>query len=596
MWLLLVIGGSVGLPRLRVSNSLESWAPGTASSPGLATYMVIGFEASAADASRLEGTLRGLASVSWCIGPASQVMLRAAGISPERLVLSDDHRYAGIYCFARPGVPAERLYRDVLGVLRSQEPGVNGPFALGGSAAYVVTLDEVTQRGMTFIVTGITIAGGAMLWWLTGRLRAAVSGLAAIIGSMVLLLGVLGWLGINADMSLLLVPPLMISLGYSYAAHAAMRVDAAPALTICGVTSVLGIAAFGTADLASIRAFSIAGSAGIVLTWLGVVALVARPSSPRPDGPADRGVRAALLRAIRRAPRAIVAGAVIMASLGVWLAPSLTVDAQPLNYFSSAERIVHDTRVLEERLTGTLPFEVVAPRGVSLSEALRREAVVRKVVEIPASISGRERAAWCLADSGTLDSLRATFDRWRAGGSSGVLSVRGVAPQLLEVRRQMRHVAAWSIPCMLLVAGAAAGLLGRSLRAGLAGVLVNLAPVGALIALGVAFSWTCQMPTLMVGAIGIGAGIDDAVHVLWLRRRRTLAGSLRTCLRACVGSSAIAAACMGAFALSPFRPTAQFGVLMALVLVLAAVADMVVLPAILRVRWGAGGEPAGARP
>lgn len=588
LWLALTVVGAIGLSRLRINNSLQAWAPRQEASEGVATYLVVGFESSRADAAVLERAIHELPSVAWCIGPASEGMLRATGITPERLVRSDDHRYSGVYCFAKPGTSPEAFYREVNAVLARQHPNADEVFALSGSAAYGAALNDVTQRRMPLILTAITIIGGLMLSWLTGSRRSAFAGLAAISCSMIVLLGGVGWLGIDADMSMLLVPPLMISLGYSYAAHAALRRDAAPALTICGVTAVLGIAAFGTTDLPSIRVFALCGSIGIVLVWLCVMSLVARPDRPKPQDRSDRAVRGWLLGLVRRFPYTIVLGAAGVCVLGICLAPALSVDAQPLNYFAPSERIARDTEVLESRLTGTLPFEVIVPKETRATMILEREAIIRKAVEVPLLSTRRERMVWCLADSGELDALQRMFERWKVDQPLGASSfrLRGVAPQLLEVRRQMRSVAAVSIPCMLLVAGVASFLLARSARVGLAGVLVNLAPIAAIVVLGVALSWTCQMPTLMVGAIGIGAGIDDAVHIIWLRRRHSLARSLRICLRACVGSSAIAAVCIAAFGLSPFGPTAQFGLLMSLVLAFAAVADMLVLPALLSIgRW-----------
>ena len=585
IWSALALAGAIGLSRIRVNNSLQAWAPHQEASESFATYLVIGFESSRVDAVILERSLRGLSSVAWCIGPGSEAALRGAAITPERLLLSNDHRYSGVYCFAKPATPPESFYRDVSSVLNRVATDADDVFALSGSAAYAAALNDVTQQRMPTIVSLITIVGGLMLWWLTGSGRSAAAGLAAISFSMVILLGAVGWFGVDADMSMLLVPPLMISLGYSYAAHAALRQDAAPALAICGITSVLGVAAFGTTDLPSIRVFAMCGSVGIVLVWLCVMSLVTRPVNPKPQDAADRAIRLQLLTLIRRDPYTIVVGALIVSALGIWLAPLLSVDAQPLNYFAPAERIVRDTETLESRLTGTLPFEVAAPRSTSATTILAREAIIRKVVEIPSLSPKGERLVWCLTDSASLDALQRMFDRWKLDQPAGASSfqLRGVAPQLLEVRRQMRSVAIVSIPCMLLVAGIASLLLARSIRVGLAGILVNLAPIAAVVALGVVLSWTCQMPTLMIGAIGIGAGIDDAVHVIWLRRRHSLARSLRICLRACLGSSAIAAVCIAAFTLSPFGPTAQFGLLMSLVLIFAAVADMVVLPALLSV-------------
>lgn len=582
VWLVLAASAASGLPRLHINNSLRAWSPEQTPSDAIATYVVIGFESGRVDPAFLEHSLRELPSVAWCFGPASEALLRIGGIGPEGLVTSIDRSYSGIYCFARPGIEPSTFCAEISRVL-SDVPGAgNDGFALSGSAVFSTSLNDVSQQRMPLIMAIITVIGGAMLWLLTGSLRAAASGLAAISLSMLVLLGGASWAGVDFDMSLLLVPPLMISLGYSYAAHAALRRDAAPALAICGVTSILGVAAFGTTDLPSIRSFALWGSLGVALVWLCVMSLVPTPAAPRPHDFVDRCAQWWLLRRLRRNRVAIVGTGVLVSIAGVWLAPSLVIDAQPLNYFQPSARIVRDNAVLERRLTGMLPFEVIAPRTTDVLPQLMTEPAIRKAIAVPLPKWRSEQVIWCLANNDSLESLNDVFQRWeRDSPWADHLSLRGVAPQLLEVRRQMRRVAALSIPSMLAVAALATGLLARSLRAALAGFLVNLIPVAAIIVIGVAFRWPTQMPTLMVGAIGIGAGIDDAVHVVWLRRRHSVARSLHICLRACAGSSAVAALCMAAFAISPFGPTAQFGLLMALILTLAAIADMVVLPALL---------------
>ena len=152
MWAALALVGAAGLPQLHVNNSLAAWAPRQESSEGLATYLVVGFEASAVDAGHLEQALRRLPSVAWCFGPASEAVLRIAGVSPQRLVVGDDGRYAGIYCFARPGVRPDRLWQEVGRVLDNESRGAPAMFAMSGSAAYAAALNEVSQRRMPLII------------------------------------------------------------------------------------------------------------------------------------------------------------------------------------------------------------------------------------------------------------------------------------------------------------------------------------------------------------------------------------------------------------------------------------------------------------
>jgi predicted RND superfamily exporter protein len=56
--------------------------------------------------------------------------------------------------------------------------------------------------------------------------------------------------------------------------------------------------------------------------------------------------------------------------------------------------------------------------------------------------------------------------------------------------------------------------------------------------------------------------------------------SLVECWVPCVGSSVVVAACMAMFTVSPFRPTAQFGFLMSVGMLLALLSDFFLLPAL----------------
>jgi predicted exporter len=92
--------------------------------------------------------------------------------------------------------------------------------------------------------------------------------------------------------------------------------------------------------------------------------------------------------------------------------------------------------------------------------------------------------------------------------------------------------------------------------------------------------WPLGLPALMVGAIAVGMAIDDTIHVLqglargWSPRR-----TLVRCWRPCAGSTAVAAVCFALFALAPFRPTAQFGILLSAGSIAALAGDLLVLPA-----------------
>gem|GEM_PF-7070248 len=584
--MILAIIASVGLGRFRIDNSLDAWVSRPLAGTRLGPYIVVGFDTQEIPAERVEGVLCALPDVAVCVGPGSTALLTLLKTQARGLVLGADGRHAGILCIARPDADAARLAAQVKGALEQLPDWAPDRFAIAGPAAFAAALNDYSQRRMGAILALITLIGGVLMRLVTGSTRRALASVGAIALSLVILLGAIGWSGTRADMSVLLVPPMMISMGYSYAAHVSIRRDAMRVLMLCALTTILGVVFFGSSGVPSIRAFALWGSAGVAIVWSCVLSLVPGPGVGRPNPGASGITRwycSFILAIIARHRRAVILLGAIIAVLGPLGAARLSVNPQPLNYFPTDARIVRDTRSIEKTLTGMLPFEIITSDPQAAAQILEQSPLVRTFVDISSLVGTGQHVLWCTANNDDLDDLAQTFTQWRADAASHgtTLAVRGVAAQLLEVRRQMKRIAAISIPSMLLVAAVASGLIARSGAAALAGLIANLLPISLVLLIAEISHLTLQLPTLMVGAIGIGAGVDDTIHILWLRRRCSTSRTLRTCFRPCAGSSLIASVCMAAYMLSPFRPTVQFGALMAIILAFAAVTDLILLPLML---------------
>ncbi|MGB0680745.1 MAG: MMPL family transporter, partial [Polyangiales bacterium] len=121
------------------------------------------------------------------------------------------------------------------------------------------------------------------------------------------------------------------------------------------------------------------------------------------------------------------------------------------------------------------------------------------------------------------------------------------------------------------------------------GMLTNLWPVLLMLAgmqwLGIAI----DVGTVMVAALTLGIAVDDTLHTLGhyrsLEARHGPAAAARLSLRrtapAYLLNALVLAAGFGVCALSDFRPTARFGGVTALGVLLALLADLVLLPALL---------------
>lgn len=137
-------------------------------------------------------------------------------------------------------------------------------------------------------------------------------------------------------------------------------------------------------------------------------------------------------------------------------------------------------------------------------------------------------------------------------------------------------------PVMIFVTG---GVL-----SGLLAMIPNLMPVvgifGTLGWLGIPIDIGC----MMTASIALGVAVDDTIHYLhWYRhfgeRVADRAGQIRatseTCFRPTVQAALINGLGLSIFFLSTFTPTRQFGVLMLVILTLGAIAELVLLPAVL---------------
>ncbi|UCG72867.1 MAG: MMPL family transporter [Chromatiales bacterium] len=147
-------------------------------------------------------------------------------------------------------------------------------------------------------------------------------------------------------------------------------------------------------------------------------------------------------------------------------------------------------------------------------------------------------------------------------------------------------------------------LLFRSWRLALFAMIPNLTPIavglGAMYLMGIGLN----PGTVMVGAIALGIVVDDTVHFLtafrrYLRDRMhvndAIGATIEEVGRPVVITSLILAASFAVLTLGRFVPSQQVGLVTAIIVLTALLADLVLLPAALRiVPWRVTREPAAA--
>jgi predicted RND superfamily exporter protein len=130
----------------------------------------------------------------------------------------------------------------------------------------------------------------------------------------------------------------------------------------------------------------------------------------------------------------------------------------------------------------------------------------------------------------------------------------------------------------------------RGVRSGLVAMIPNLLPVlavfGSMGWLGISVDIGC----MMTASIALGVAVDDTIHFLsWYRhaqqttttRPAAIEAAYRSCCRPTLQAALVNGLGLSVFLLSSFVPTKQFGLLMLVILTCGAVAELLLLPAIL---------------
>jgi predicted RND superfamily exporter protein len=131
----------------------------------------------------------------------------------------------------------------------------------------------------------------------------------------------------------------------------------------------------------------------------------------------------------------------------------------------------------------------------------------------------------------------------------------------------------------------------RSFRFGLLTIAPNLLPVLAVLGLMGHLGITLNVATIMVASIALGVVDDDTIHFINRYRREIAAGATTDQAiematthegRASLTTALINIAGFGVLLLSEYRPTAWFGGLLALTMTTAFLAEVFILPAIIK--------------
>ena len=169
-----------------------------------------------------------------------------------------------------------------------------------------------------------------------------------------------------------------------------------------------------------------------------------------------------------------------------------------------------------------------------------------------------------------------------------VVRATGLLRVLLAIQRYLLTTLAGSLALTLPILAATFYLLLGSVRDTLRALVPNVWPVLALLG---GMGWIgapLDVATAMVASIVLGLVVDDTIHTLarYRERRREVGGfeavadKLERTAPAYLLTGGILAAGFGVCALSRFEPIARFGTLSAATVLIAVVADLLLVPAL----------------
>ena len=227
-------------------------------------------------------------------------------------------------------------------------------------------------------------------------------------------------------------------------------------------------------------------------------------------------------------------------------------------------------------------YELSLPQGLDLNNQIDRSRSATRVTISAETLDSQELLA-----------LNARAEAWLTEHAPHVSSVNSTGPAALFAYIGQRNIRAMLIGTVVVLVAISAILLFalRSLRLGLISILPNLIP--AVLGFGV---WGLTVGQVglslsVVVAMTVGIVVDDTVHFLSkFRRARLEYGqspeeavryAFDTAGRALITTTVVLVAGFLILVFSPFVPTAQVGVLTAVIIASALVADLSLLPALL---------------
>lgn len=518
------------------------------------------------------GELARLSGVDTVLGPASQapLSLRATLEQPGA---------SSLLVGLAPLEPAARRERDRgIEALLAAAPAPSGwRVVRAGLPELDAALDAASREVVTRELPWLIAIALALLWWCLGRhLLSVLVVVAAVLG---LTFGSLGWIGVEVDLVLAVLPPLLFAMSVATSLHLLLRwrdhqtnADTTEpiettwrelrwAVIWSGLTTMVGFLSLSLAPVAPVARLGLAAAGGIAMLtaaclW-GLPRLISRHAGRRIgagerrfDLVAQRAGRA-LARRVAARPRLVIALATLLALLALLGLPRLHVETDALRYLQPNHPLRVAVAELEQRRLGVAAVQLLIKTGPTL-DLERFAELERRVAQMPGvlAVAGPgglphplldplghhlEAGMWWQRDAQLARVLVSIptggvleLDGLRQGALAAATqlgldaSLTGTYVELLETQRRLLRTLGLSLMTSVVTITLLLWVLLGRLRLALAALAPNLWPV--VLVLG-AMAW-CGLPldvaTVLVAAVVLGIAVDDSLHLLAGVRRRRL--------------------------------------------------------------------------
>lgn len=430
--------------------------------------------------------------------------------------------------------------------------------------------------------------------------------------------------------------------------------DKGRAVAVALLTTSIGFGSLALSDVAPIRTFGALSAAGlllgipsVLLTLPTLLGLLAR-RTPAPTRASLDGLARGLVRFGLAHPRSVLAVGLVGIVGGAVAAPRLETEPHAIRYFAPDHPLRADYQAIEAAGLGLSSVEVVltasaawghGPDDLAGVERLRARAAelpgVKSALALPLvlreanhqvrrqdslpdeafaerALEARPSQARVLESDGgrrlrlsllietldadALDRLEADIAKAAAEDVPGKeITFTGSYPLLLRAQRSLLTTLRDSLLTTLLLMELVLLVFLRRPLVALVALVPNVLPVAVNFCVMALVGIPVDLGTSMTAAVALGIAVDDTLHVAVSWDPHDPEALVARAGRAIVLSSLVIGLGFGALVSSDFGPTRSFGLLAGFAMLTALLADLMLLPPLLRWvdrRSGSGGSAA----